>query len=93
MSKLEAYYEAPYDDQDSEEFEFEVTELMKTEFSPDTFTNFEQAIAYAKASDVEAVEAILSQPEVDFKALGRKLYCMAYDYQEFYAKRKVREGY
>lgn len=93
MSKLEAYYEAPYDDQESEEFAWEVEQLMRTEFNPDNYDRFLMALDDSSEKDQKAVEDILYQPQINFEALGRKLYDMAYTYNESVAKRKVAESY
>ena len=83
MSMHDRYYE-PEDD-DSDLIDDRVSELMKDEYNPNKYSNFAEGISEAKEKDRQAVEDILQQPTIDFEALGRKLYCMAYDYMEHYA--------
>ena len=54
MSKLESYYEAPYDDQTSEEQEWEIAELMKDEFNPCKWGNFNEAFSATQDAEVIA---------------------------------------
>lgn len=88
MFRKERYYEPPEDD-DSDKVDEYVSELMKDELSPDVYSNFAEGISEAEKKDREAVEAILQQPEIDYEALGRKLYCMAYEYMESCAKSRA----
>ena len=83
------YFE-PEDDQ-SDLLDERVCELMNTKYSPENYCNFSEAISEAKPSDVEAVEIILQQSKIDYEALGRKLYCMAYEYMENYAENHAQE--
>jgi len=78
------YYE-PEDNDDSDRIDDRVSELMKDEYDPKKYSNFAEGISEANDKDREAVELILQQPEIDYEALGRKLFCMAYDYMEGYA--------
>mgnify|MGYP000110658920 FL=1 len=84
MFRKERYYE-PEDNDDSDRIDDRVSELMKDEYDPKKYSNFAEGISEANEKDREAVELILQQPEIDYEALGRKLYCMAYDYMEGYA--------
>lgn len=93
MSMHDRYYEPEDGDDDSEEMEWEIDQLMKGDLNPDHYSNFAEAISEAEDKDRQAVEDILSQNPIDFEQLGRKLYCMAYEYAEKYATRRVREGY
>ena len=52
---------------------------------------FRSAISEAKESDCQAVEDILKQPTIDYEALGRKLFCMAYEYMENFAENHAQE--
>ena len=92
MSKHDAYYE-PEDSDDTEEMEWEIDQLMKGDLCPDHYSNFSEAISEADDKDRQAVEDILYQNPINFEALGRKLYDMAYTYAEKYATRRVCEGY
>lgn len=94
MSRHDAYYE-PQDDYDnSEEFEYEVSELMANDGvnSPNNYINFAEAIYEASKADAEAVEDILCQNPINYEALGRKLYTMAFDYMEKRSINQVQNG-
>jgi len=84
MFTKERYYE-PEDNDDSDRIDERVSELMKDEYNPTQYSNFVEGISEASEKDREAVELILQQSEIDYEALGRKLFCMAYDYMEGYA--------
>ena len=75
----------PPEDNDSDRIDDRVADLMKDEYDPKKYSNFAEGINEANEKDREAVELILQQPEIDYEALGRKLFCMAYDYMEGYA--------
>ena len=79
------YYE-PEDDE-SDKIDDGVAELMKDEYSIEKYHNFAEGISEAKEADRVIIEEMLSKPHVDmdFEALGRKLWSMAYDYMEGYA--------
>lgn len=81
MFRHERYYE-PEDNDDSDKIDERVSELMKDEYNPAVYSNFAEGISEANEKDREAVELILQQSEIDYAALGRKLYCMAYEYME-----------
>lgn len=78
------YYEAP-EDNDADRIDDRVAELMEDEYNPTKYSNFAEGISEANEKDREAVELILQQSVIDYEALGRKLFCMAYDYMEGYA--------
>jgi len=84
------YYE-PEDNDDGDLIENRVAELMKEDYNPSTYSNFSEGICEAKKSDVESVETILQMPDIDYAALGRKLYCMAYEYMENIATKHAEE--
>lgn len=90
MFRKERYYE-PEDD-DSDKLDERVAELMKEDYNPQVYSNFAEGISEANEKDREAVEAILQQPQIDYEALGRKLFCMAYDYMEGYANNHAQEN-
>jgi len=79
------YYE-PEDD-DSDKINDRVAELMEDEYSIEKYSNFSEGISEAKKEDQAIIEEMLSKPhmDIDFEALGRKLWSMAYDYMENYA--------
>jgi hypothetical protein len=86
------YYEAPYDDQRTEEQEWEIAELMKNEYNPCKWGSFNEAFAGVQDPEVIAqLEEMLEKR--DFEALGRKLWNLSYEYNEFYATRMVEGGY
>ena len=91
-SMHDRYYE-PEDDDSGDLIENRMAELMKDDYSPDKYCNFAEGISEADRKDREAVEAILQQPEIDYAALGRKLYCMAYEYMERIAENHAQEDY
>ena len=84
MFTKERYYE-PEDEESFDRIEERISELMKDEYNPTQYSNFAEGISEANEKDREAVELILQQSEIDYEALGRKLFCMAYDYMEGYA--------
>ena len=85
-----AYYEAPYDDQEeAERFEEEVNELLKDEFNPRNYDNFSEAVCEVRGKVKEELQEMLNQPQIDFEALGRKLYCEAIECMERYAIYRV----
>ena len=89
MSMHDRYYE-PEDD-DSDLLDERISELMKDDYDPTEYAHFAEGISEAKKADCEAVEAILKQPTIDYEALGRKLFCMAYDYMEGFAENHAQE--
>lgn len=89
MSRHDAYYE-PEDD-DSDLLDDRVAELLKEDYDPTEYTNFSEGICEANDADRQAVEDILKQPTIDYEALGRKLFCMAYDYMEKFAENHAQE--
>lgn len=93
MNREDAYYEPEDSPHDSEEMQWEIEQLMKGELNPDDYSNFAEAIYEAGQKDREAVEDILCQPQINFEALGRKLYDMAYSYAEKWAEERVLSNY
>lgn len=81
MFRKERYYE-PEDNDDQDRIDERVAELLNDEYSPDDPKNFLEAICEYSKEDREAIGDILMQSPIDYEALGRKLYCMAYDYWE-----------
>jgi hypothetical protein len=75
----------PPEDNDFDRIDDRVSELMKDKYNPNQYSNFAEGISEANEKDREAVELILQQSEIDYEALGRKLFCMVYDYMEGYA--------
>ena len=91
MFTKERYYE-PEDEKSFDRIEERISELMKDEYNPTQYSNFAEGISEASEKDREAVELILQQSEIDYEALGRKLFCMAYDYMEGYATSHAEEN-
>jgi hypothetical protein len=89
MSMHDRYYE-PEDD-DSDLVEERTAELMKDDYSPNKYYNFAEGISETNQKNREDVEAILQQADIDYAVLGRKLYCMAYEYMETIAIRHAEE--
>ena len=85
MFRKERYYE-PEDDDDSDRIADRVAELMKEDYNPNEYSHFAEGISEANEKDRAVVEEMLQQPEIDYAALGRKLYCMAYEYMESIAE-------
>jgi hypothetical protein len=84
MNSHDAYYEPEDDYTDSDEFQFEVAELMKDEYNPCNWGNFCEAFEGVQDPEVVAqLEEMLEKR--DFMALGRKLWNMSYEYQERFA--------
>lgn len=89
MNMHDRYYE-PEDD-DSDLLDERIAELLNSDYSPEDYSNFAEAISEATATEREAVETILQQPTIDYEALGRKLFCMAFERMERYAENHAQE--
>ena len=89
MNMHDRYYE-PEDD-DSDLLDERIADLLNSDYNPETYSNFAEAISEANEKDREAVETILQQSPIDYEALGRKLFCMAYDYMEKFAENHAQE--
>jgi len=89
MTMHDRYYE-PEDD-DSDLLAERISELMKDEYSPNQYNHFAEAITEATKADCESVETILQQHPINYEALGRKLFGMAYDYMEKLAENHAQE--
>lgn len=84
MNREDCYYE-PENDADPDRIDDRISELMQDEYDPTKYSNFSKGVSEARKKDRESVELILQNPEIDYDALGRKLFCMAYDYMENFA--------
>jgi len=92
MNRADAYYEPEDDYMDSDELQSEVAELMKDEYNPCTWSNFNEAFAATQnKDDIAALEEMLEKR--DFEALGRKLWNMSYEYWEGFATGKITGQY
>jgi len=84
MFRKERYYE-PADNDDGDKVDFRVQELMNDEYSiSKNYGNFSEGISEAKKEDQEIILEMLRKPHADinFEALGRKLWSMSYEYME-----------
>lgn len=92
MNRADAYYE-PSDNDDEDRIEEAVSDLMKDEYDPTTYSNFAEAISEANQDDRDIIEQMLKKPnaDMDYEAIGRKLFCMAYEYMEKYAISKAED--
>jgi hypothetical protein len=72
-----------------------IDQLMKEEYNPEKYDNFSQGISEAFTADREIIEEMLSKPiaEMDYEKLGRKLFCMAYEYMERFATNQAMNDY
>jgi hypothetical protein len=59
------------------------------------YSNFSEGISEAKEADQEVIKEMLDKPhaDIDFEALGRKLWDMAYSYMEQYAENQANEEF
>lgn len=89
MNMHDRYYE-PEDDE-GDLLDERIAELLKLDYNPEDYSNFAEAISEAKESDREAVEAILQESPINYEALGRKLFSMAYEYMERFAENHAQE--
>ena len=89
MSMHDRYYE-PEDD-DSDLLDERIADLLNTDYDPTEYHNFAEGISEASESDRQAVEDIIKQSTIDYEALGRKMFCMAYDYMEKFAENHAQE--
>ena len=88
MSMHDKYYEPEDDDTDSEELQYEISELMKDDCNPCNYHNFVEAFsAVQKKEIIEQLEEMLEKR--DFEALGRKLWNLSYEYYEQLATDRV----
>lgn len=63
-------------------------ELMQTHYNPANFDNFAESITEASDADKQVISEMLACPnvDIDYKALGRKLYCLSYLRMERFAE-------
>lgn len=89
MSRHDAYYEPEDDYDNSDEFDYEVSQLMKPGAEYDYRTT--QAIAEAMGDlDAERADALQAMIDTnDYEKIGRKIMMMALDYMERFAKDAV----
>ena len=88
------YYE-PEDDDSEDLIADRINELMETEYNPEKYSNFSEAISEAKEADRLIIEEMLEKPiaDRDYAAIGRKLCSMAYEYMEGYAENRAHGDY
>ena len=88
MNRHDAYYEPEDDYMDDDQIHEEVADLMKDEYNPCNWGNFNEAFgATQNKEDIAFLEQALEKR--DFEALGRKLWNMSYEYWEDFATKKV----
>ena len=89
MSRHDAYYEPEDDYNNSDEFDCEVSQLMKPGAEYDYRTT--QAIAEAMGDlDKDRADALQTMIDTnDYEKIGRKIMMMALDYMERFAKDAV----
>ena len=92
MINNDRYYE-PEDDDSGDLIADRISDLMKEDYSPENYSNFSEAIAEAEIPDREAIEMILQQSPINYEALGRKLYFIAFEYMEKLAEEHAQEDY
>ena len=92
MNMHDRWYEPEDDYMDSDELQAEVADLMKDEYNPCKWENFNDAFAATQnKDDIAFIEQALEKR--DFEALGRKLWNMSYEYWEDFATKKVTGEY
>jgi len=85
MNRHDAYYEPEDDHDNSDEFDYEVSQLMKPGAEYDHRTA--QAVAEAMGDlDKERADSLQAMIDTgDYEMIGRKVMMMAYDYMEGFA--------
>ena len=92
MNMHDRWYEPEDDYMDSDELQAEVADLMKDEYNPCKWENFNDAFAATQnKEDIAFLEEALEKR--DFEALGRKLWNMSFEYWEDFATKKVTGEY
>jgi hypothetical protein len=90
------YYEPDSEDDDYPDwFPIRVAELMMDEYSIAKYDNFAEGITEAAEADRAIISEMLNKPhiDIDFAALGRKVWSMAYDYMERFAENSAQEDW
>ena len=93
MNRHDAYYEPEDDYNNSDEFDCEVSQLMKPGAEYDYRTT--QAIAEAMGDlDKDRADALQAMIDTnDYEKIGRKIMMMAYDYMEKFAISTVKHDF
>jgi hypothetical protein len=90
------YYEPSSENDDYPDwYPVRMRELMKEQYSPANFDNFVESITEASDSDKQIIAEMLDCPnaDIDYKALGRKLFCIAYERMERFAENHAIEDW
>ena len=90
------YYEPDSEDDDYPDwFPCRVADYMDDEYSIKKYSNFAEGITEAKEADRLIIEEMLSSPhaDLDFAALGRKLWDMSFSYMERFAQDSAQEDW
>ena len=96
-SKFDAWLTAAPDNSDEDEYiENRVCELLKTdEYDPDHVAHIAEAIGEASETDQQIIRDFIEQDK--WAELGRKLFCMSYEYMEKFAtsqaESEIQKGY
>jgi hypothetical protein len=97
MSKLhDRYYEPDSEDDDWVDwYPCRVADYMNGAYSITQYSNFTEGISEAKDADRLIIEEMLSKPhaDIDFAALGRKLWDMSFTYMEHIAQDMANEDW
>ena len=96
MLNNDRYYEPDSEDDDWVDwYPCRVADYMDGEYSITKYGNFAEGIQEAAASDRLIVEEMLDKPhaDIDFAALGRKLWDMSFSYMERFAQDSAQEDW
>ena len=90
------YYEPDSEDDDYPDwFPCRVADYLSNEYNVAKYSNFSEGISEAKEADRLIIEEMLDKPhaDIDFAALGRKLWDMAFSYMEHFAENSANEDW
>ena len=95
-SKFDAWLTAAPDTSDEDEYiDQRVSEILKTDLDPSDAGRMAEAISEASPENQQIIRDYIEQS--NWTELGRKLYCMAYEYMEHYAtlmaQDEIQKGY
>ena len=85
MNRADAYYEPEDDHDNSDEFDYEVSELLKrgADYDYRTTQAVSEAMGDLDKEKADSLQAIIDTG--DYEKIGRKVMMMAYDYMESFA--------
>ena len=96
LSMHDRYYEPDSSDDDWDDwYPCRVADLLSDQYSIAKYSNFSEGISEAKDADRQIIEEMLEKPhaDIDFAALGRKLWDMSFTYMEKYAENHAQEDW